>query len=259
MLAVISPAKSLDFSIDRELTSPTVPRHLPKTEFLIKNLRKLSVSKIKTLMSISEKLAELNYERFQTFDLENAMSGKQALFVFKGDVYIGLEADTWQPSTVQHATKHLRILSGLYGLIRPLDVIQPYRLEMGTSLDLKSKGKNLYAYWKKDITNQLNEDIENENAKFLINVASTEYFKAVDTKQICVPVIKVDFKDAKNGTYKMISFFAKKARGMMAKYIVENQLTNLEDLKGFNAEGYYFSSELSDNTNFTFLREENKK
>ncbi len=259
MVAIISPAKSLDFSIERELAAHYIPRHLAKTESLIKNLRKLSVSKIKTLMSISQNLAELNKERYQTFDIENPEVGKAAILVFKGDVYQGFAVDSLSDDLLNQSDKHLRILSGLYGLLRPQDVIQPYRLEMGTRLDMKSRGKNLYEYWKKIIGKQLQQDIEENNAQFLINLASNEYFKAVDASAIKVPIVNVDFKDAKNGEYKMISFFAKKARGMMARYIVENGLTNADDLKGFDTEGYYFSADLSNNHTFTFLREENKK
>ena len=199
------------------------------------------------MMSISEDLAQLNAERFakwsQPFTEENS---KQAVYSFNGDVYQGLEASLLSKKEIDYAQDHLRILSGLYGVLRPLDSIQPYRLEMGTSWEITPKKNSLYKYWKSAVTERLKEDVEETGAKFILNLASQEYAKAVDFKAIDLPVISPDFKEERGDKFQMISFFAKKARGLMARYAIENRIEKPEELKAFDYEGYHFNESLSD-------------
>jgi len=199
------------------------------------------------MMSISEDLAQLNAERFakwsQPFTEENS---KQAVYSFNGDVYQGLEASLLSKEEIDYAQDHLRILSGLYGVLRPLDSIQPYRLEMGTSWEITPKKNSLYKYWKSAVTERLKEDVEETGAKFILNLASQEYAKAVDFKAIDLPVISPDFKEERGDKFQMISFFAKKARGLMARYAIENRIEKPEELKAFDYEGYHFNESLSD-------------
>lgn len=256
MLMVISPAKTLDYTSPVKLKEYTEPEHNKQSEQLIKQLKKLSVQDVASLMSISDKLAALNVARFAEwstkFTTENA---RQAILAFKGDVYTGLAAEDFSAKDVKFAQKHLRILSGLYGVLRPLDLMQPYRLEMGTKL-ANSKGKDLYEFWGEQITEWLNKAITEQGDGILLNLASNEYFKSVKTKQLDAKVIDVDFKDLKNGQYKIISFYAKKARGMMARYVIKNQLQEVEQLKQFDSEGYYYSEEHSTDSKLIFLRDE---
>jgi cytoplasmic iron level regulating protein YaaA (DUF328/UPF0246 family) len=207
-------------------------------------------------MKVSDKIASLNAVRFEewseTVTTENA---RQAILAFKGDVYTGLDAQSFTEQDFEFTQTHLRMLSGLYGLLRPLDLMQPYRLEMGTKL-ANTRGTNLYQFWGTKLTDKLNQEIEQNNHKVLINLASNEYFKAVKPKSLTVPVVTPVFKDCKNGNYKVISFFAKKARGMMARYITQHQITDVEKLKQFDAEGYYFSESDSTETELVFKREE---
>ncbi|MBA3988278.1 peroxide stress protein YaaA [Aliidiomarina maris] len=256
MLLVVSPAKNLDFESPAAVDDYTQPRHLDDSAALIQRARELSPQQIASLMKISDKLAGLNAARFaewQTpFTPDNA---KAAVFAFNGDVYAGLDAASLSPDTIAYAQQHMRILSGLYGLLRPLDLMQAYRLEMGTKLD-NPRGKDLYAFWGARIAEQLNQDMQQSGDKYLLNLASNEYFKAVDKKALDAEIISPVFKDTKNGQLKVISFYAKKARGMMARYVVENQVTSLKELKGFTAEGYKYDAALSSESAPVFTRPE---
>ena len=256
MLHLISPAKTLDFVTPPKTAEFTQPRFLEHSHELIKDLRQLTPPQVSKLMSISEKLGELNAQRFLEWQTPFAPgNAKQAVLAFKGDVYTGMEAETFSTTDFTFAQQHLRILSGLYGLLRPLDLIQPYRLEMGTSF-ANARGKNLYHFWGDIITDQLNRELEEQQERVLVNLASTEYWGAVNTKKLHAEVITPVFKDSKNGQYKIISFFAKKARGMMSAYIVRNQLKNVEDLKGFDTAGYRYDERSSSPKEWVFLREE---
>ncbi|WP_087545320.1 peroxide stress protein YaaA [Acinetobacter sp. WCHA29] len=256
MLALISPAKTLDYETTLPTDKYTQPRLLAQSQQLIDVCRKLSASEIASLMTVSEKIANLNVERFRDwnadFDFSNA---RQALFAFKGDVYTGLDAYHLKDREIDFAQQHLRMLSGLYGLLRPLDLMMPYRLEMGTKLK-NSRGHNLYEFWGSMITDQINQDLAEIDAKVLVNLASDEYYKSVNEKKIQAEIIKPVFLDQKNGKYKVISFYAKKARGLMARYLIENKLSQVEQLKAFDSEGYYFDAESSSNKELVFKRDE---
>jgi cytoplasmic iron level regulating protein YaaA (DUF328/UPF0246 family) len=254
MLIVISPSKALDFETKPSSDHFTQPRFLDQSKNLIDTLRQLDVTEVASLMSLSDNLAGLNVARYQgwqtPFNLDNA---KQAMLAFKGDVYTGLDADTFTAGDADYAQTHLRILSGLYGVLKPLDLIQPYRLEMGTKLKNDS-GDNLYKYWGA----QLRESLAAEPAlqdQVLINLASNEYFKAVDAKNLNMRLITPVFKDWKNGQYKIISFYAKKARGLMSRYVIANKLTEPDDLKAFDYDGYQFSAEMSKADEWVFTRD----
>ncbi|MCH7294262.1 peroxide stress protein YaaA [Acinetobacter higginsii] len=256
MLALISPAKTLDYTTALPKDTHTQPRLLAQSQQLIDVCRKLSATEIASLMTVSEKIANLNVERFRDwnadFDFSNA---RQALFAFKGDVYTGLDAYHLKDQDIDFAQQHLRMLSGLYGLLRPLDLMMPYRLEMGTKLK-NSRGHNLYEFWGSIITDQINQDLAEIDAKVLVNLASDEYYKSVNEKKIQAEIIKPVFLDQKNGKYKVISFYAKKARGLMARYLIENKLSQVEQLKAFDSEGYYFDAESSSNKELVFKRDE---
>ena len=247
MLALISPAKTLDYTTALPTDTHTQPRLLAQSQQLIEICRQLSATEIASLMTVSEKIANLNVERFS--------NARQAIFAFKGDVYTGLDAYHLNDQNIAFAQQHLRMLSGLYGLLRPLDLMMPYRLEMGTKLK-NSRGHNLYEFWGSLITDQINQDLAEIDAKVLVNLASDEYYKSVNEKKIQAEIIKPVFLDQKNGKYKVISFYAKKARGLMAKYLIENQLSQVEQLKVFNSEGYYFDAESSSNNELVFKRDE---
>lgn len=256
MLSVISPAKTLDF--DTPATTPefTHPDFLDSSQALIDILRDYSPQQISELMGVSDKLAGLNAARFgqwQTpFTPDNAKSAAQA---FQGDVYTGLEAERFSDADNRFAQSHLRILSGLYGLLRPLDLIQPYRLEMGTRL-ANPAGKDLYAFWKPTLTQALDDTIAASGSKVLVNLASNEYFKAVDTKALDARIVTPVFKDEKNGSYKIISFYAKKARGLMSAWMIRERLDDVEGLKAFNVAGYGFDAEASQGDTLVFTRRE---
>ncbi|ENV34067.1 peroxide stress protein YaaA [Acinetobacter gerneri] len=256
MLALISPAKTLDYQSTLPTDEHTLPRLLQQSQQLIDVSRKLSASQIASLMSVSEKIANLNVERFRDwdsdFDLSNA---RQAIFAFKGDVYTGLDAYHLDEKDFKFAQKHLRMLSGLYGLLRPLDLMMPYRLEMGTRLE-NPRGHNLYEFWGDIITNLINEDLEQAGSNVLVNIASDEYYKSVKESKIKAEIIKPVFLDQKNGKYKVISFYAKKARGLMARFMIENQLSSIDDLKSFNTDGYYFDAASSLAGELVFKRDE---
>lgn len=250
MLIVISPAKTLDYS-NPEYSSHTQPDFPTEVKDLVGVLKKKSASQISKLMHLSDSLAVLNEERYKTFsETFNPENSKQAVLAFKGEVYAKMEADHFSPEDLDFAQQHLRILSGLYGLLKPLDLIQPYRLEMGTPLQTK-KGNNLYQYWGTKISKALNELGEERP---LVNLASQEYFKAVDQKTLKMPVITIHFKEYKEGKYQVIGFFAKQARGMMARYAILNRITDPEQLKVFQGEGYEFSAPLSTAQDWVFVR-----
>ncbi|WP_055442826.1 peroxide stress protein YaaA [Lacinutrix himadriensis] len=252
MKLVLSPAKSLDFETQLPTTKSTEATFLNEAERLNKLLKKKSAKSLSTLMHISDNLGQLNYERNQEWQLpftkENA---RPAVYTFSGDVYKGLNASTIPVEKLDTLQDTVRILSGLYGVLKPLDLMQAYRLEMGTKMPI-GKNKNLYEFWKKKVTKALNEELEDD--ELFLNLASNEYFKAVDVKALKVPVITANFKDLKNGEYKVISFFAKQARGAMARYIVDTNAKTIEDLKGFNYEGYGFSEAMSTENNLMFIR-----
>ena len=243
MLLVLSPAKSLDFETPPHIKTSTQLQFIPQSSALMKLLREYDVPQLSQLMHISDKLAALNVARNSEwrakFDETNA---KQAILAFDGDVYAGFDATSLSARELNHAQKVVRTLSGLYGILRPLDLMRPYRLEMGTQLANK-KGKDLYAFWGDALARHLNDELDAHKSKFLINLASDEYFKAVPVKSFKHPIVQPIFQDHKNGTYKIISFFAKRARGVMARYIVQNKIDQPELLKGFTEDDYRFSSE----------------
>jgi cytoplasmic iron level regulating protein YaaA (DUF328/UPF0246 family) len=256
MLIVISPAKTLDFDTASPLKKSTQPTFLDHSQQLIDTLRQLDPTQISALMHISDKLGELNWQRFHEWTPPfTARNAKQALFAFRGDVYSGLDADSFDKADCDYAQKHLRILSGLYGLLKPLDLMQAYRLEMGTTL-ANSRGRNLYEFWGDRITDALNAELKKMKTPVLINLASEEYFKAVRPKRLAGDVLTPHFKERKNGDYKIVSFFAKKARGLMSAYIIKNRISSVADLKNFAASGYRFNAALSHDRDWVFTREE---
>lgn len=257
MISVVSPAKSLDYESPLTTKMHSLPDFLEDSEVLIKGLRKLSRKKIMDLMSVSSNIAELNHLRFSEWNIpftpENA---RPAVMAFTGDVYVGLDAKSLSEDDLAFAQDKLRILSGLYGLLRPMDLMQAYRLEMGTRYPNTKRKKDLYAFWDMKITSALNVLLEDEEEKVLLNLASNEYFKSVKAKEINGEIITPVFKDFKNGNYKVISFFAKKARGMMARYLIENRIDTAEGVKGFNTDGYIFNEEMSKDKEWVFTRKQ---
>ncbi|MCB0442932.1 MAG: peroxide stress protein YaaA [Flavobacterium sp.] len=253
MKIVISPAKSLDYESQLPTAQSTISCFLKEAATINRQLKKQKPKKLMELMDISEKLADLNWQRNQERDLDNFTSenSRQAIYAFNGDVYIGLDIHTLPTEKLDVLQDKLRILSGLYGLLKPLDLMQPYRLEMGTKFPI-GKSKNLYEFWKTKITKQLNSELQ--KGELFINLASNEYFDAVDVKALKVPVITPEFKDYKDGKLKMISFFAKKARGMMVRYIIDTNAETIDDLKGFNYDGYAFDANLSKGNKLVFTR-----
>lgn len=255
MISVISPAKTLDFESRASTNEYTQPDFVDESGKIMARLKKTSKKKIGAMMDISKNLVELNYERYQEWEPEfDTGTSKQALLAFKGDVYIGLEAESLNPEDLTFAQNHLRILSGLHGLLKPLDLIRPYRLEMGTDLKV-GRRNNLYEFWKDKLYKKLNEAIENSGSLELLNIASNEYFNAVESKKIKAKIVKADFKDFKNGEYKVLSFFAKKTRGQMARYIIVNKINTIEDIKNFDRDGYYYSEKDSSENKIVFLRD----
>lgn len=256
MLMVISPAKTLDYETPPATPRFTQPEHLEHAQVLIDQLRDFSPAQIAELMHLSDKLAGLNAARFGSwqpaFTPENA---KQALLAFKGDVYTGLNAEDFSEADFDFAQQHLRMLSGLYGLLRPLDLMQPYRLEMSTKL-ANVRGNNLYDFWGERISGWLNGALEAQGDNVLLNLASNEYFSAVKRKVLNARIIDTEFKDLKNGQYKIISFYAKKARGLMARYVIKERLSDPAGLKDFNYQGYRFSAEQSKPDSLVFLRDD---
>ncbi len=255
MLIVISPAKSLDFTTPTVTSEYTMPEFLEQSEKLIGKLKKMSPRQLSKLMNISKDLGELNFQRYQNWSLPfNPDNAKQAVLAFNGDVYQGLQAASLPEEKLELAQKHLRILSGLYGVLKPLDLIQPYRLEMGTKLKYY-KSDDLYSFWNPLLTKKINESITGSGSDILVNLASNEYFKSIDKKRLKAKIVTPEFKDRKNGEYKMISFFAKKARGLMTRFILENSIDDTENLQAFDSEGYVFNPNLSKPGNPVFTRD----
>ena len=255
MLFLLSPAKSLDYETPLPADLPhTQPQFVPQSQALIEVLRQQSPQQIASLMSISDKLAALNVARYEAWSPKfTAKNSRQAIMAFNGDVYDGLQAQSLSAKQLDWAQSHLCLLSGLYGVLRPLDRMQPYRLEMGTRL-ATDKGSNLYQYWGTQIAEYLNQQQADENAPVVINLASQEYFKAVDRKALRARVVDCSFEDYKNGQYKIISFFAKKARGLMARYAIEHQAKTPAVLKKFNTDGYAYASDISTADHLVFRR-----
>ena len=255
MLMVISPAKTLDYTSPVVTNRFTQPEHLEHSQQLIEQLRQLTPAQIAELMSLSDPLAGLNAARFaswlQPFTEENA---RQALLAFKGDVYTGLHAEDFSDADFDFAQQHLRMLSGLYGVLRPLDLMQPYRLEMGTKL-ANARGKDLYAFWGERITGWLNQALAEQGDSVLLNLASNEYFSAVKRKALQARIIDTEFRDLKNGQYKIISFYAKKARGLMARYVIKNRIRDPQALQQFDLQGYRYCAEQSGVDKLVFLRD----
>ncbi|MCK5812911.1 MAG: peroxide stress protein YaaA [Cocleimonas sp.] len=250
----LSPSKGQDFEVDLPTSMHTQPRQLDDSQLLIDELKKYDIAAIRQMMTLSENLAILNVERFHTFsrpfDLNNA---KPALFAFKGDVYGGIQKDQYTKDDLDYAQQHLRILSGLYGALRPMDLIQPYRLEMKTKLD-NPRGNNLYQFWDERITDSLNNDLENQQEAILINLASNEYFKAVKPKKLQGRLLNIAFKETKGDKTRVIAIFAKRARGMMTDFILRNRIEYSEDLKEFNHAGYEYSPSASTESQWVFTR-----
>jgi len=254
MLMLISPAKTLDYENPPTTANYSMPDFLGKSAELIAVVSKKSYPVLMKLMHVSQKIAELNVERFNQWQLPfNSENAKQAVLAFKGDVYLGLDATAFTEDKLDYAQEHLRIISGLYGLLRPLDLMQPYRLEMGLKLKSK-KGANLYQFWGEQITDAVNAMLAKQDEPVVINLASNEYFKAIQKKNLDGRLITPVFKDRKNGEYKMISFFAKKARGMMARYAIDHKLLEAEELQNFDYDGYSFNHELSQADKWVFCR-----
>lgn len=253
LYVLLSPAKRLDFKPAPEWAKPTAPALRADTAELAGVTKRLSASDIKKLMDLSPALAKLNFERFQAFDPTNRRDTKPAAFAFAGDVYLGLDAKSLTPEDIAFAQKHVGILSGLYGLLRPLDAIQPYRLEMGTTLKT-ARGGSLHDFWRDDLTAHLNGVLKSMTSPTVINLASDEYFDALDARIIAAPVIKPVFKEIKNGKAMMLSFFFKRARGMMARWIVQNRVEDASELKRFDAGGYRFDPTMSDKASWVFTR-----
>ena len=259
MFFVLSPAKNLNEKAPAPVKEFTQPYLLAEAEILMRQLRELAPQQIAELMHVSDKIALLNVERnaewHTPFTPDNA---KQAVFMFNGDVYEGIAADTLKPEQIQYLQQHVRLLSGLYGVLRPLDLMQPYRLEMGTAF-ANTRGKNLYEFWGDIITDLLNDTLAQAGSDILINLASQEYFKSVNTKKLKARLITPVFKDEKNGKYKIISFYAKRARGLMVRYAAEHNITDPEMLKNFDYEGYSFNAAASNESEWVFMRKEQTK
>ena len=256
MLSVISPAKTLDYETPSPITKATQPTLLDSAEELVEVVSGYSSNQLSKLMSISSKLGELNAERFSQWSRPfNKRNAKQALLTFKGDVYVGMDAQSFKPADFAFAQDHLRILSGLYGVLRPLDLMQAYRLEMGTKLKT-SAGKTLYDFWGDHVTHCVNKQLKKTKSKVLLNLASNEYFKVLQPDALVADIVTPVFKDLKNGKYKVISFFAKKARGMMSGYAIRNQISDVAKLKKFKTAGYKYSAAESDDGQLVFLRDQ---
>jgi uncharacterized protein len=254
MLLLVSPAKDLDFQPLTQSLPVTQPAMLTQSQQLVELCKTLTPADLSSLMHISDKLAGLNAARFASWHLPfTEHNAKPALFAFNGDVYQGLDAASLTTADISFAQQHLRILSGLYGVLRPLDLMQPYRLEMGTKL-ANPQGKDLYAFWQSDITERLNEQLSAIDADVVLNLASQEYFKAVKPRQLNARLVTPVFKDFKNGQYKIISFFAKKARGLMARYVIQQRLSSVKQLEAFDLAGYVFNAEQSSDHELVFLR-----
>ena len=255
MLTVISPAKTLDFESPAITDEFSQPAHLTQSRKLMRQLRQFSSSDLSKLMKVSSAIADLNVERNRRWKTPfTPLNAKQALFAFRGDVYTGLDADSMSADDIQFAQKHLRVLSGLYGLLRPLDLMQPYRLEMGSRL-ATDQGSNLYQFWDDRITKAILSAMDEIGSKDLVNLASAEYFRAIKINLLKKNIVTPIFKDYKNGEYKVIQFLAKKARGYMTSYIVKNKIEKIENIKGFDSEGYAYNAKMSKDNDWVFTRD----
>jgi uncharacterized protein len=253
MLIIISPAKTLDFKVSKKAVAG-LPEFLEKAENIAGYLKKYSPAQLEKLMDISPKLAELNADRFAKWDKSShSEEGRSALLVYRGDVYQGMQAQDFDDQEFEFAAAHLRIISGLYGVLRPSDLILPYRLDMGTKLGVGS-AKDLYAFWSKAVSQHLRAAMDEINAGIMVNLASEEYFKAVNNDLGKAEIITPVFKDFKNGSYRIISFFAKKARGSMSRFIIKNRLLKVEELKLFNDDGYFYNDAMSEGNSWVFTR-----
>ena len=258
MLIVLSPAKSLDYKTPVKVKAPTLPEFASESAKLIADLKKLSPQDVSKLMGLSDQLAALNVGRYRDWSKKfTEENSKPAIYAFDGDVYDGFDVKTLNAKAVDFAQDHVRILSGLYGTLRPLDLMQAYRLEMGTTFK-NVRGKDLYAFWGSRVTDALKKILEKQKKPVLLNLASEEYFKVLQPKELDCPIISPVFQDAKDGKYKIISFYAKRARGLMARYVVENRITDPADLKGFNLDGYKYSAAESKPDKPVFRRAEKK-
>ena len=254
MISIVSPAKSLDFDNKAPVSDFSLPLFLEESQKIVNVLKDYSSEDLSKLMKISKDLGLLNANRYQDyntpFKLENA---KQAIFAFTGDVYKGLDATSLTSNAIEYAQTHFKILSGLYGILKPLDLIQAYRLEMGTKISINNS-TSLYDFWSNHITSELNANLESTNSQFLLNLASNEYSKSIDMKSLNAKIITPVFKDWKNGQYKIISFFAKKARGLMSRYVLENKIKNPNDLRAFDIDGYIYNEHFSTEKALVFTR-----
>jgi len=254
MIILMNSSKTLNFEPPVQITKHTVPEFLEDCKLLVSELRKLSVSGFAELMGVSENLATLNVRRYKNWRTSpGGSNAKQALLAFKGDIYAAMDVDRYKAKTINFAQKHLRILSGLYGILRPLDLIQPYRLEMATKL-ATDRGKDLYRFWGTRINASLNELLQREKSGVLVNLASAEYFKSVKSNLLKADVITPVFKEYKDPSYRVIAVYAKKARGLMCDYIIQNRITRVEDLQSFNSDGYRFAHAHSSEREWVFTR-----
>ncbi|WP_062308852.1 peroxide stress protein YaaA [Polynucleobacter sinensis] len=258
MLIVLSPAKSLDYKTPVKVKAPTLPEFVSESAKLIADLKKLAPQEVADLMGLSDQLAALNVGRYRDWSKKfTEENSKPAIYAFDGDVYDGFDVKTLSPKALEFAQNHIRILSGLYGALRPLDLMQPYRLEMGTAFK-NTRGKDLYSFWGERVTDSLHKLLEKQKKPILLNLASEEYFKVLQPRKLDCPVIAPVFQDTKDGKYKIISFYAKRARGLMARYVVENRITDPADLKGFNLDGYKYVASESKPEKPIFRRPERK-
>ncbi len=254
MMILLSPAKTLNTEAGKEIAETTIPVFHKEAKYLSNLLKKKKHDEIKSMMHISDNLVTLNRNRFKSFSSEYTHDNSNpAVHAFKGDVYVGLDVDSMNKNDMKFLNKHVRILSGLYGVLKPLDRMQPYRLEMGSKLENR-RGSNLYKYWDGKITSAIKEEMAELKSPFIINLASDEYFKSLNTSKLGSPVIKINFKEERDGVYKFISYNAKKARGMMVHYMVKNRVKSIEDMKGFSYENYAFNQELSTDDLLIFSR-----
>jgi len=254
MIIIISPAKSLYDYSPIHFEKFTEPIFMDEAARIVSVMKKKKPAQLAKLMDISPKLAELNFQRYQDWSYTHTPENSwQAVLMFNGTVYQGMKADTFTADNLESTQQKLRILSGVYGLLKPLDLIHPYRLEMGTTISVSRK-KNLYEFWKTKITTKLNQELALTDQKILVNLASSEYFSAVDTKKLKARIITPSFKEEKDGQYRMVSIFAKRARGLMCRFIIENNITDPEEIKAFGMEGYYFNNQLSNENNWVFTR-----
>ena len=254
MLSVISPAKTLDYQSKVKIKTHTIPDYLEDSQLLINRARSYSVLDIAELMQVSKQIAELNFQRFESWSVPfTPLNARQAVLAFKGDVYSGLDVGSLTSADLKFAQSHLRILSGLYGLLRPLDLIQPYRMEMGRRIDTE-RGSNLYQFWRAKIADGLNRQLKRLRTGYLVNLASQEYFKSIDTGNLDAEIITPEFREWKNGQYKMIGVYAKKARGQLCRFIIQNRLAAPESLKEFTVDGYRFNPEISTGAKWIFTR-----